>query len=166
MSVTQPLRSEHAELRPHLDQLDTLAASLGRRDADTPARLAASIEFLQAHLLPHAHAEEAALYPVVEQALGAPGATATMVADHRDIARRIEALAATARDVDAGPPSAEQTESLRAQLYGLSAILQLHFAKEEEVLLPILDTHLSDDQARDLFAAMADVAHPDSAGAR
>jgi len=38
--------------------------------------------------LPHARAEDEVLYPVVEEILGATGATATMSRDHVEIARR------------------------------------------------------------------------------
>ena len=39
-------------------------------------------------------------------------------------------------------------------LYGLYALIDLHFAKEEEVYLPILDAHLSAEQAAELFHNM------------
>ena len=178
MSATDLLRSEHAELRPHLDRLDTIAATLthhgddivplvttaiaglGISEWDTTgsrskawalAEVVGCVEFLQHHLIPHARAEEAVLYPAVEKALGAQGVTAAMAADHREITRRIDALAATA--AGDGEPSKDQVESLRRQLYGLSAILDLHFAREEELLLPLLDAHLDENQARDVVAA-------------
>ena len=161
MSVTEPLRAEHAHLRPHLDELDTLASDLSWWDDHLLGRLAASVAFLRDHLLVHAQAEEAALYPAIEHTLDAPGSTATMAADHHEITRRVDQLAAAVDAVSAAEPSAGQVESLKAQLYGLSAILQLHFAKEEDVLLPIIDTHFDENEARDLFAAMAHAAHGD-----
>ncbi len=36
-------------------------------------------------------------------------------------------------------------------LYGLYSIVKLHFAKEEEIYLPILDNHLSEGDAHELF---------------
>ena len=159
MRVTEPLRSEHADLRPRLAELDSLAASLDQWNVETPTRLRGIVEFLQGHLMPHARAEEVALYPTVEEVMHAPGATDTMKADHAEIVRRIDALAATTISIDIEPTSPEQTERLRAQLYGLSAILALHFAKEEEVLLPILDAKLNVDEAAQLFAKMRAAAH-------
>jgi iron-sulfur cluster repair protein YtfE (RIC family) len=159
MSVTEPLRHEHADLYPHLDELDAVAARIGDWNAERAHQLAAVVAFLREHLVPHARAEEAALYPMVEQVMRAPGATDTMQADHVEIVRRIERLAATIATVGNGPPAAPQTEELRGQLYGLSAILRLHFAKEEEVLLPVLDAHLSPDDATHLFAEMSAAAH-------
>ncbi len=160
MSVTEPLRHEHADLYPHLDELDVVAARLGDWNGERAHQLAAVVAFLREHLVPHARAEEAALYPMVEQVMSAPGATDTMQADHVEIVRRIDQLAATIATVGNGPPAAPQTEELRGQLYGLSAILRLHFAKEEEVLLPVLDAHLSPADAAQLFAKMGAVAHP------
>jgi iron-sulfur cluster repair protein YtfE (RIC family) len=160
MSVTEPLRHEHADLLPRLAELDTLASGVDRWQTDTPTRLRATIEFLQDHLLPHARAEEAALYPTVERVMAAPGATDTMKADHVEIVRRVDTLSTTAADIGAGPPTGTRAEQLRAELYGLSAILRLHFRKEEEVLLPVLDAQLSPDEATQLFTEMGAVAHP------
>jgi hypothetical protein len=39
-------------------------------------------------------------------------------------------------------------------LYGLYAVVKIHFAKEEEVYLPILDARLTADEAHQLFEAM------------
>jgi iron-sulfur cluster repair protein YtfE (RIC family) len=149
MPVTDPLREEHAHLRPHLDELDALADGLDTWTDNTPARLDAVLDFLRGHLVPHARAEEDVLYPAVERAMAAPGATSTMVADHREIVRRTDELAVSAA---AGPAAAP---TLRRQLYGLRAILDLHFDKEEEVLLPVLDAQLTAEQAERLFAEMS-----------
>ena len=160
MSVTEPLRHEHADLLPHLAELDAVAASLGSWEPDTGRRLQGIVEFLRGHLVPHARAEEAALYPAVERAMGAPGATDTMKADHVEIVGRIERLADSVTAVGAGPASAAQAEQLRAQLYGLSAILHLHFHKEEDVLLAVLDARLTQGEAQQMFTEMVAVAHP------
>jgi hypothetical protein len=44
-------------------------------------------------------------------------------------------------------------------LYGLHHLVKVHFAKEEEVYLPILDERLSPAEAEAMFAAMGQVAH-------
>src|SRR5687767_6425541 len=82
------LRDEHAELRPHRDGLDTLAADLSRRPPDLLDRPVHAVGVLQDHLVPHAEAKEAVLYPAVDQALGAPAESDTMIAGHRDIVAR------------------------------------------------------------------------------
>jgi iron-sulfur cluster repair protein YtfE (RIC family) len=39
-------------------------------------------------------------------------------------------------------------------LYGLSAVIRVHFAKEEEIYLPILDAGLTPEEAHRMFEAM------------
>ena len=111
---TEPLRVEHRELVPKLDALRVLAAEL---DSGSPAvtrsKLDEIVSTMRRDLLPHARAEEAVLYPAVEHAMDAPGAMATMIADHREIARRIDALAGSATVLADRTPRHEQIEDLR-----------------------------------------------------
>jgi hypothetical protein len=44
-------------------------------------------------------------------------------------------------------------------LYGLYALVKVHFAKEEEVYLPLLDARLQPREAREMFAGMEEAAH-------
>jgi iron-sulfur cluster repair protein YtfE (RIC family) len=158
---TEPLRAEHRDLLPHLRLLGTAADELDRWDRDEATRtLGELVGFLRGHLVPHAAAEEQVLYPAVEEAMAAPGATATMVADHADIVGRIDRLAQTAGAVEDSWPDPELARDLTRQLVGLDAILLLHFRKEEEVLLPVLDRSLTVEDASALFARMGGVAHP------
>ena len=157
---TEPLRAEHRELLPHIRALDTAAEEAHQWQAGEARHvLGGIVEFLRGHLVPHAHAEEQVLYPAVEDAMAAPGATATMRADHAEIVARIDRLAATVADLGPTGPDPECARDLARQLVGLSAILQLHFAKEEEVLLPVLDRALDARRAEGLFARMGEVAH-------
>jgi iron-sulfur cluster repair protein YtfE (RIC family) len=157
---TEPLRAEHRELLPHIAVLRTIGDSLGRWDADTARQIVGAVTLLHDHLVSHARAEEAVLYPTVESLQEAPGATATMVADHAEIVARIDTLEALGRSLSRRRPSEAEANELRAQLYGLWAIVALHFVKEEEILLPILDAHMSDADALTLFERMDAVAHP------
>lgn len=162
---TEPLRAEHRDLFPHVTELRSVADAVTTWTDDSPARITNAVTFLRDHLVPHAQAEEAVLYPTVERLQGAPGATATMVADHAEIVARIEALVTLGGAFTRRSPSEAEANELRAQLYGLQAILALHFAKEEEVLLPILDANLSDTDALTLFERMGAVAHPSTPAA-
>ena len=157
---SEPLRAEHRDLFPHVTELRTVADAISRWDRDTADRIAKGVVFLGDHLVPHAQAEEAVLYPTIERLQGAPGATATMVADHAEIVARIDALVTLSRSLSSRSPCESEANDLRAQLYGLEAILELHFGKEEGVLLPILDAHLSAVEAGALFGQMGAVAHP------
>jgi iron-sulfur cluster repair protein YtfE (RIC family) len=152
-AVTKPLRAEHQDLLPRIEGLDALAIAVGRGEAGAVDRLREELHALAEHLVPHAFAEEAVLYPAVEKAMGAAGATETMIADHGEILRRIDQLEAMG---EAGVPDPEEA---RTVLHGLAAILLLHFRKEEDVLLPVLDATLDEREAAALFTHMSHVAH-------
>ena len=159
IQFTQPLREEHQELLPHIQQMQTVAdavgvvplASLGQGIDDTYA-------FLTRQLLPHAQAEERALYPVVEEVMGAPEATATMSRDHVAIGQLTAELEKLRISQDQTSLALSQAQALRRVLYGLAALVAVHFAKEEEIYLPILDAHLSETQAQRLFEMMEQAA--------
>ncbi len=153
--VTQPLRDEHRELMPQVESLQSLADAVTPQSPSTVANAVdQASSFLDGHLLIHAQAEEQVLYPVVAKAMGAPMATATMRRDHVEVARFADAL----RGLRAGLPGAETSEEtarrVRRLLYGLYALLKVHFAKEEEVYLPLLDAQLTPQGAKKLFEAM------------
>src|SRR5512139_4336790 len=116
---TEPLRAEHRDLLPHLQGLETIADEVDRWNADEAAHVLGEIvEFLRGHLIPHSQAEEQVLYPAVEQAMAAPGATATMRADHAEIVARIDRLADTAATVADRWPDNTMARDLTHQLTG------------------------------------------------
>jgi hypothetical protein len=51
-------------------------------------------------------------------------------------------------DVDGGGPGAAEISDLRAVLYGLHAILRLHFVQEEELYSSLSDSYLERAGAR------------------
>jgi iron-sulfur cluster repair protein YtfE (RIC family) len=73
------LRLEHHALGAHVDTLRMVADGIGVVDAETTLAGVDNLhEFLTHHLLPHARAEEAVLYPLIDRLMGAADATATM----------------------------------------------------------------------------------------
>lgn len=154
-TLTQPLRDEHKELIPHIERIREVADSIPETSLEVIREGAQEVyEFLAYHLIPHAQAEDAALYPVVGKVLGSPDATRTMIRDHVEVGRYIEELSELKTDL-----SLEKFKSLQRVLYGLYAIVKLHFAKEEEVYLPILEERLSPEAAVEMFEAMEAAAH-------
>ncbi len=107
---------------------DALAEGAGQR-ADDAVRHACRL--LTERLLPHEQAEEKQLYPALAEVLGGPEGTVTMSREHTEIERLVRRLR---RHLDEAPDGIEtdQVDDLRATLYGLDAILTLHFAQEEE----------------------------------
>lgn len=158
-----PLREEHREIFPEIQVLRTVADTA----QETPfhelkALTDRSLRFLQGTLVPHAEAEDAVLYPVVAARLGGPKATATMSRDHVEVGRLIAELRQVRAAMDANIVAPEQLKGLRRDLarvlYSLYAVVALHFAKEEEIYVPLLDESLSLDEASALFEKMEQAA--------
>ncbi|MBA0126881.1 heavy metal translocating P-type ATPase [Haloechinothrix sp. YIM 98757] len=124
--------SEHDGLHAARAAVRQAADALSRGpgpEADLAVRHAD--ELLTTELLPHEHAEETMLYPALAELLGGPEGTITMSRAHTEIgrlARRLRRHLADGR----GSIAEDQVDDLRATLYGLDAILTLHFAQEEE----------------------------------
>jgi len=159
-SITQPLRDEHQELYPHVEMLrlagDAVYESL---TSLAHARIEEAYNFLTRDLLPHVQAEEKVLYPMVQKAMGAELATATMSRDHVEVARLTEELGTLRVHKSQLSITFDQAMALRRVLYGLYALVKLHFTKEEQIYLPLLDAKLSADEARTMFANMEAAAH-------
>jgi hypothetical protein len=77
-----------------------------------------------------------------------------MIRDHVEVGRYIQELRQLRES-----PLLQDNRSLQRVLYGLYAIVRLHFAKEEEVYLPILDERLSPEGAAEMFQALEAAAH-------
>jgi iron-sulfur cluster repair protein YtfE (RIC family) len=159
--LTQPLRDEHAELVPHIGALAAAGDAVDRVDINALRALVdESYEFLADELIPHARAEEAALYPVVQRAVGAPEMTATMARDHVEVGALTAELASLRDRLRiASELDDDLANGLRRVLYGLHHLVKVHFAKEEEVYLPILEERLSESEAKQMFADMHAASH-------
>ena len=158
-SITQPLRDEHKALYPQVEVLrlagDVVNESLTSLAHD---KIEQSYNFLTRQLIPHAQAEEKALYPMVEKAMGAPQATATMSRDHVEVERLTEVLGTLRVHRTQLSITFDQVMALRRVLYGLYTVVKLHFAKEEEIYLPLLDSKLTAEEAKAMFTAMDEAA--------
>jgi len=159
-TLTQPLRDEHKELYPHIESLKQAGLSVhGKLTQASLEKIDEAHSFLANHLLPHARAEEAALYPAVQKVMGSPHATATMSRDHVEVEKLTQELGELRATLHEGEVGSEKANELKRLLYGLYTLVKLHFAKEEEVYLPLLDANLSAEEAEALFATMEETAH-------
>jgi iron-sulfur cluster repair protein YtfE (RIC family) len=158
-SLTESLREEHRELLPHIEGLRETGDSVGEASPESLRRgVDEAHEFLAHHLIPHAQAEERALYPAVAKAMGAAEATATMSRDHVEVSRLTEELGALRSGLSGDTLPTAQARELRRVLYGLYALVKAHFAKEEEIYLPILEARLTVEEARRVAKAMGEAA--------
>jgi len=131
MRPTEPFRREHEELLSHIEHIGQAAREVPRLGtAEREALVGRIVAFLRGTLVPHAQAEEQVLYPEWARLVGFEDAAVLMIHDHEAIVARIERLeGADSEDVDV----------LQELLYGLYALIGVHFRKEEDLQLPVFD---------------------------
>jgi hemerythrin-like domain-containing protein len=106
-------------------------------------------DFLKKELVPHAEGEERALYPRVRGLLGDAGLFVnSMTMEHTAIRKYVEALT-----LQASLDQHDFEQVLQAVLE-LRAVLKLHLAKEEQLMLPFLETRLSDEEQEAMLAEL------------
>lgn len=155
-NVTAPLHREHRKLTPYIDALRSTAESVGQVPVGQLVdETDAAYRFLTRQLIPHAAAEDEVLYPVVGEAMGSELATATMRRDHIEVQRLTDELGALRwRLHRTDSLTSEMAADLRRVLFGLYSVISLHFQKEEEVYLPLLDQQLTERAAEELFSRL------------
>jgi hemerythrin-like domain-containing protein len=140
VAVARRFITEHRILRPGLDGLRTAADALGEcPHSEAMADVRMVHRFLVEELGPHEAAEGAELYPILDRVLGGAESTVTMSRAHAEIARLVRRLGRLLEDIDREQPDEADVLELRRLLYGLHAILRLHFAQEEEGYFSLLD---------------------------
>lgn len=139
-ALVHQFSGEHRTLRPDLDRLRVAADQIG---AVPPERALAGVRevhrFLVEDLLPHEEAEDSVLYPVFAKVLGGRDPTGTMSRAHVEIAHLVRRIGRLLDEADPVEPDPDELLELRRVLYGLHAILELHFAQEDEGYLSLVD---------------------------
>jgi heavy metal translocating P-type ATPase len=138
--VAQRLALEHRELEPVLDRLRATADRLDTLEADAARTALAEIDrLLRDHVVPHERTDESELYPTLARVLGGHDPMGTMSRTHREIHHLCRLYSRLVADLGPEGPSPEERRDLRRVLYGLDAILRLHYAQEEELYATITD---------------------------
>jgi heavy metal translocating P-type ATPase len=128
------LASAHRALRPHVAELASLAARLETLPGPEARRqLTALHEMLERELLPHEQEEQRTAYPALARMLKDEDPTGPLIHTHHEIHRLTRLFGRLIAHLPPEGPAAEDLRDLRRSLYGLHAILTLHFAQEEEL---------------------------------
>ncbi len=131
--VADRFRAEHREFAPELQRVRATADRLGTLSAEeTRDALEAVRGFIVERLPQHEEEEESAVYPVVAGLLGGEDPMSSMARAHVEIDHLARVYQQLLDDLPAEGPSPDDLLDLRRILYGLHAILRLHFAQEEE----------------------------------
>ena len=133
-ALARQLAHAHRSLRPQVEELAALAARL--EQLPPPAareQLERVLTILEQEILPHEREEQETAYPLIRKILREEDPTGPLVQTHHEI-HRLSRL--YGRMLDRLPPEGPGREDLRdlqRVLYGLHAILSLHFSQEEEL---------------------------------
>lgn len=139
-SLVRGFSEAHESLRPDLDRLRLAADHL---DEVPPAQALREVRdvhrFLVEEVAPHEQAEDSVLYPVLDRVIGGSDPTGPMSRAHAEIFHLIRRLGLLLDQIDPAEPDHDDLLEVRRVLYGLDAILRLHFAQEEEGYLSLVD---------------------------
>lgn len=131
-SQSATLRAEQEQLLDHAEHIRVAALELPiLSPEETRDLIDRIVGFLRGPFEAYAESETRALYPHLERLLGDPHATIAMQYDLDAIRRFADELTRT---------SVHDTAALQELLYGTYAIMRVHFRKEEELYLPLLES--------------------------
>lgn len=156
-TLADHIAHEHNKLRPHVELIRVAADAVGEVPVAILRELTNTVlGFLVRELIPHTATERDVLYRTFERATSTPGSTATMNREHLEISKLADALGNLhALTVAESDPADRTIRDLRRVLYGLYAVVNLHFAKEEEIFADQLENRLSPSERDVLVTALS-----------
>ncbi|HEX5208538.1 MAG TPA: heavy metal translocating P-type ATPase [Steroidobacteraceae bacterium] len=132
--LAEGLASSHRALRPFVAELASLASRLeSLPQAEARVQLERARDMLEKELLPHEREEQKTAYPAIADMLREEDPTGPLIRTHHEIHRLARLYGRLVAQLPTDGPRAEDHRDLRRVLYGLHAILSLHFAQEEEL---------------------------------
>lgn len=135
----QSLQQTHIELRPVLDTIRQLADHLAvpQKSATGQANITPLLqqlaELLQQKLIPHEQTDERELHPDLARKMTGHDPLATLSRTHSEILQLTDQFNHQLQLLNDNQPDNQQRQNLVRILYSLSAILELHFAQENEL---------------------------------
>ena len=145
------LRKEHQHALKQLALLDEAAGRLAESgySADDHGVVREAVRFVNNEVRVHNEREEQYLFPEMERVIPPNGPTAVMKTEHRMLWDTLDRIEKALPDV-----SETSTREQLMELYqSASAVVQLlgnHIAKEDNILFPMAEAHLSTEQMQRL----------------
>ncbi len=163
------LLGEHRAVSEVLDQLEGLIDDF-LMNAEVPDAAKQSLgnvaDFLARDLVLHIRKEDHGLFPVLERYLPRnQGPIAVMLFEHQDISQTFQGLQQGVSELDrhpsAGGPAAAK---IRDDGRRLIQELRSHLFKEERVLFPFAESHLSEAEDREVVESFRQITGPSPTG--
>jgi heavy metal translocating P-type ATPase len=128
--------AEHAGLRQLAERLREVGEAISDGPDALPA-VEALVASLGAEVVPHQQAEERTLYPAAARCLGGQDPMGPLIRMHTEIETLVTQIAALAEIARCEDRWTEIAPALRRSLFALEALLSLHLAAEEEVMVEL-----------------------------
>ena len=133
-ALAERLHAEHRRLGPALERLRNLADQI---DTLTPPQLRDALadvhHFLTMDLLEHERLDEEDIYPTIAAQLSGEDPLGALSRTHQEIFHLARLLELLIGELPEAGPDPHDLPDIRRLLYGLHAVLRLHFAQEEEL---------------------------------
>lgn len=134
------LEVEHRQLAPLVARVRETADRCDRlARAEIGPDLGELADELEDRLLRHEQLEETSVYPALAKAIGGGDPMAVMSGSHREIFHLVRLLRRFVAGLSPEGPDTDELREIRRVLYGLHAILVLHFGQEEELYAAVVD---------------------------
>ena len=140
VAIAQRFALAHRTLRPDVALLRDAADRLGIDGADAMGAVRSVYRLLVDEIAPHEEEEDRLLYPVIAGVLGGSDPMGTMSRAHAEIAKLTAQAGMVVDRVGTAAPSPADVQDLQRLLYGLYALLELHFGQEDESFLSLADS--------------------------
>jgi regulator of cell morphogenesis and NO signaling len=151
------LKGEHPPLLAQLDGLYELTRQI-EKDLNTDANfstLITRVKEFKAALDPHSEREEGVLFPMMGVYIGTTsGPIAVMEYEHDQAKAKIGAFLEKA---ETGNLTTEEMKELAELIKNAYFILTEHFSKEENVLFPMAERMLTDEEKDELYRKIQDI---------
>ncbi len=132
--LSRQLRADHVALMPKLQVISDAADRVDDLSKAEALAVLQNVEtLLLEEILPHEEDDERRIYPEIEGVLGGADPLQSMSRAHREIFHLTDRYTRILHDIPAGGPDPADLQEVRRLLYGLYAILRLHFDQEEEL---------------------------------
>lgn len=159
MTPTEELKKDHEAILAMLAILEGVCARLESRRQVNSVHLEQIVEFITVFAdRCHHGKEEDLLFPAMEAA-GLPrdgGPTAVMRREHDEGRGYVRELTGAVGQYNNGNAAASARLMTNARNY--IALLEQHIQKENEVLFPMADAHMTEEQQRELSAGFERIA--------
>ena len=166
MNATGILRNEHAVIKKMLTVSEAICAKLDSGENVEAGHLERVVEFLRGFADTCHHAKEENLLFAAMAEAGVPvegGPIGVMLAEHNMARGLVAQMGRAAGDYEAGDTNAKEIFVEKTRQY--AQLLTHHIFKEDNILYPLADAHLTPDQQTRLVEDFGHVEH-DEVGER